>query len=114
MNIIDYKDGVVCYYNKSYIKYMIFFNVDIFCLVIGWYVIYFNERFLGIIYLIDYSRFVFIDLCEVEVYGKLIFDMNYININCFILFFIVFFIIILYNIKFNLKVVLYLSMVMLI
>lgn len=77
MNIIDYKDGVVCYYNKSYIKYMIFFKVDIFCLVIGWYVIYFNERFLGIIYLIDYSRFVFIDLCEVEVYGKLIFDMNY-------------------------------------
>lgn len=78
--------------------------------MIGRYVIYFNERL--IIYPTDYSRFAFTDLCEVEVYGKLLSNMNYKHklfhyfiLNCY-------FIIILYIIKLNLKVVLYSSMVM--
>lgn len=44
--------------------------VDVFCSVIGRYVIYHNERFSELKYPHGYSEFAFVDLCEVEVYGK--------------------------------------------
>lgn len=44
--------------------------VDIFCSVVGRYVIYYNERLPGIAYQEHYSQYAFADLCEVEVYGK--------------------------------------------
>lgn len=55
LNMIDYNYGVICYYERKYNKYMIFFIVDFFCFVVGWYVIFYNERCLGISYLEDYS-----------------------------------------------------------
>lgn len=63
-------DGVVCYREEGYTKYTIPSKVDLNCPVTGRYVIYFNERLPGINYQIDYSRFAYTDLCEVEVYGK--------------------------------------------
>lgn len=52
---------------------MIFDKVEIFCFVIGWFVFYYNERFFGICYLKDYSKYVYGDLCEIEVLGEFYF-----------------------------------------
>lgn len=68
-NKIDYMDGIICYYDKYYIIYILFVVMDIICVVVGWYVIFYNERINGLKYLKGYSLYVFVDFCEVEVYG---------------------------------------------
>lgn len=69
-NTTDLRDGVVCYDNTDYDISTTLSVVDIFCSVVGRYVIYNNERLPGVTYPELYSQYAFADLCEVEVYGK--------------------------------------------
>lgn len=69
-NTTDLRDGVVCYDNTDYNISTTPSVVDIFCSVVGRYVIYYNERLPGVTYPELYSQYAFADLCEVEVYGK--------------------------------------------
>ncbi|XP_034316459.2 uncharacterized protein [Magallana gigas] len=68
-NTTDLRDGVVCYDNTDYNISTTPSVVDIFCSVVGRYVIYYNERLPGVTYPELYSQYAFADLCEVEVYG---------------------------------------------
>lgn len=69
-NTTDLRDGVVCYDNTDYNISTTPSVVDIFCSVVGRYVIYYNERLPGVTYPELYSQYAFADLCEVEIYGK--------------------------------------------
>lgn len=69
----------MCYNDWVYFSNIVFFVVDVFCFVIGWYVIYYNERFFVIVYFDDYFMYVFNDVCEVEVFG-----MCNLMENCFL------------------------------
>lgn len=69
-NTTNPKNGVVCYHDRQDATHTIPSQVDIFCSIVGRYVIYYNERLPGITYKENYSQYAFADLCEVEVYGK--------------------------------------------
>lgn len=58
------------YHERAFNKATVPAVVDVFCSVIGRYVIYYNKRFSELKYPHGYSEFAFVDLCEVEVYGK--------------------------------------------
>lgn len=71
-NTTNTSDGFLCFkdrgvYNKSTIP--VIFNTN--CSVHGQYVIYYNERLTGVPYPKDYSPYAYNELCEVEVFGKL-------------------------------------------
>lgn len=68
-NKTDHTDGTICYHDKHHNVYTLPAVLDIMCVVIGRYVIYYNERINGIKYPDGYSPHAFVDLCEVEVYG---------------------------------------------
>lgn len=72
----------MCYNDWVYFSNIVFFVVDVFCFVIGWYVIYYNERFFELMYLYGYSKFVFVDFCEVEVYGNMCFVEWFVFLKC--------------------------------
>lgn len=61
-------DGILCYKDTGFSKYTLPDHVSIKCLYSGQYVIYYNERRLGVYCGPDYSHKAYADLCELEVY----------------------------------------------
>lgn len=55
LNIMDIKDGVVCFYDIKYIREKIFNFINIICFmdIYGRYIIYYNNRIYFLI-LVDY------------------------------------------------------------
>lgn len=76
LNLINKEEGFLCYYDINYIVIDIFLELIVFCDVQGCYVIYYNLCKLGLLLKFGYFGKVFINFCEVEVYGK-IFDIFY-------------------------------------
>lgn len=69
LNMVDKDDGILCYKDFGFIKYILLDYLIIKCEYSGKYVIYYNECWFGVYYGFDYCYKVFGDLCEVEVYG---------------------------------------------
>lgn len=68
-NKTDHTDGTICYHDKHHTIYTLPAVMDITCVAVGRYVIFYNERINGLKYPKGYSPHAFVDLCEVEVYG---------------------------------------------
>ncbi|XP_062585032.1 uncharacterized protein LOC134246680 [Saccostrea cucullata] len=68
-NTTDRLKGHLCFHDTNYTISTIPAVVNITCPVHGQYVIYHNERRPGVTYPDDYSKYAYIELCEVEVYG---------------------------------------------
>nr|XP_022308538.1 receptor-type tyrosine-protein phosphatase gamma-like isoform X3 [Crassostrea virginica] len=68
-NTTERMNGTVCFKDESFTLSTIpaIFNTT--CPVHGQYVIYYNERLSGVVYPVNYSKYAFNELCEVEVYG---------------------------------------------
>ena len=69
-NTTSKKDGHLCFHDQGFSS-----TADdqrIICSVHGRYVIYYNERKLDVTYPSHFSNFAYYELCELEVYGKLI------------------------------------------
>nr|XP_034319110.1 uncharacterized protein LOC105334073 isoform X2 [Crassostrea gigas] len=67
-NKTDHTDGTICYHDKHHTIYTLPAVMDITCVAVGRYVIFYNERINGLKYPKGYSPHAFVDLCEVEVY----------------------------------------------
>lgn len=72
----------MCYNDRVYLSNIVPSVVDVFCSAIGRYVIYYNERFSDLTYPYGYSKFAFVDLCEVEVYGNTRFVEWFVFLKC--------------------------------
>ncbi|XP_065935194.1 uncharacterized protein [Magallana gigas] len=70
-NTTDRSQGTLCFKDNTFTIKTIppVFTTN--CFVHGQYVIYYNERLPGVVYPDGYKSYVWIDLCEVEVYGEL-------------------------------------------
>ena len=73
-NTTSKKNGVLCFRDINYTRSTIPNPVNITCAYHGRYVIYYNNR-THIPYPEGYSNYAFTDLCEVEVFGKLYFNL---------------------------------------
>lgn len=69
-------DGFLCFHDLSTKQSTISWDQKISCSVNGRYVIYYNERKIGVTYPLFYSKYAFIELCEVEVYGDFLYKFN--------------------------------------
>lgn len=74
-NTSDVSQGMLCFKDNNLTSSTIsaFFNIT--CPVHGQYVIYYNERVVGVNYPLEYSVLAYNDLCEVEVYGNIYFNI---------------------------------------
>lgn len=81
-NIMKKEDGIFCFYDIVYNVGFILSFMNISCLVSGCYVIYYNIREGNIFYILIYFLEVYIEFCEVEVYGK------YMYVKCCFLIFV--------------------------
>uniref|UniRef100_A0A8W8P3B7 Scavenger receptor class F member 2 n=1 Tax=Magallana gigas TaxID=29159 RepID=A0A8W8P3B7_MAGGI len=79
-NTTDKLQGTLCYKDDNFTLDTIPAVFTTACPVHGQYVIFYNERRPGTIYPGDYSKYVFSDLCEVEVYGCP--TTGYFGFNC--------------------------------
>ncbi|XP_065943696.1 uncharacterized protein [Magallana gigas] len=79
-NTTDKLQGTLCYKDDNFTLDTIPAVFTTACPVHGQYVIFYNERRPGTIYPGDYSKYVFSDLCEVEVYGCP--TSGYFGFNC--------------------------------
>ncbi|XP_065932848.1 uncharacterized protein [Magallana gigas] len=68
-NTTDRLQGTLCYKDDNFTLDTIPAVFTTACPVHGQYVIYYNERLLGVTYPDDYDNIVGTDLCELEVYG---------------------------------------------
>ena len=62
--------GTLCFKDTKFTLSTIPAVINITCLALGQYVIYFNERLQGVAYPDGYSSNAFNELCELEVFGK--------------------------------------------
>lgn len=65
-------EGLLCFKDTNFTKDTIPAVFTTICPVHGQYVIYYNERLPEVTYPKEYSIYAEINLCEVEVYGKLL------------------------------------------
>lgn len=68
-NTTDKSDGTLCFKDTNFTVSSIPAVFNTTCTVHGKYVLYYNERLLGVHYPADYSVYAFNELCELEVYG---------------------------------------------
>ncbi|XP_052695871.1 uncharacterized protein LOC128174341 [Crassostrea angulata] len=73
-NTTDRSQGTLCFKDDNFTRNTIppVFTTN--CYVHGQYVIYSNERLPGVVYPVGYDSYVGSNLCEVEVYGELIYS----------------------------------------
>ena len=69
-NTTERSKGKMCFKDTSFTRGTIPPVFTVTCPVQGQYVIYYNERLPGVVYPNGYSYYAYLDLCEVEVYGK--------------------------------------------
>lgn len=69
-NTTKKEDGILCFHDTAYNAGSIPSSMNISCPVSGRYVIYYNTREGNISHIPTYSSEAYIELCEVEVYGK--------------------------------------------
>lgn len=70
-NTTNILEGMLCFKDNVFTMHTIPAIFTTTCFVHGEYVIFYNERLLGVVYPAVYETSVFSDLCEVEVYGEL-------------------------------------------
>lgn len=70
-NTSDVSQGMLCFKDNNFTSSTISAIFNITCPVHGQYVIYYNERLMGVDYPLEYSVLAYNDLCEVEVYGNI-------------------------------------------
>lgn len=69
-NKIFIDDGYLCFYEIQIEVGMLLENQIISCFVYGYYVIFYNECRLEVVYFSYYLKFVYNELCEIEVIGE--------------------------------------------
>lgn len=69
-NTTSKEDGCLCFHEIQNKTNTPLEDQSIKCHVHGRYVIYYNERRPDVEYPIYYSKFAYVELCEVEVYGE--------------------------------------------
>lgn len=70
-NTTERLEGILCFKDKNFTREFVPVVFTTTCPTHGQYVIYYNERLTTVNYPAEYSTLVDIDLCEVEVYGRL-------------------------------------------
>lgn len=70
-NTSDVSQGMLCFKDNNFTSSTISAIFNITCPVHGQYVIYYNERLMGVDYPLEYSVLAYNDLCEVAVYGNI-------------------------------------------